>query len=110
MTENNQINIQEVLAQYKKIEAQLKASMPKEEFKKLVKPSKGKKVEKSEDFNIIKDKFWKMIKEFEPVINKVFQSSITSEKPKGQKWIIFTLGGKYSGAILNNEIKSAKKE
>lgn len=43
-------------------------------------------------------------------IDQVFKNTISLEKPQGQKWVVFTLEGNYSFAILNNSIKAKKNE
>ncbi len=43
-------------------------------------------------------------------ITEVFKNTKSLEKPQGQKWVIFTLQGDYSFAILNNNVKVKKDE
>ena len=50
------------------------------------------------------------IDDVETDLDSLFTETITADKPQGNKWLIFTLEGKYSIAFLNNSVKATKKE
>lgn len=102
----------EVMKKMKEIEKELKEKNP-EEFKKIkeLKKKEAKiKPEKPEEYKSLVSKFQVFVKSNINEIEKIFLGSITTEKPEGQKWVIFNLGEneKYSLGIINNSIGKKK--
>ena len=108
----------DTLQDYKKLSAELKElNKQKKELKEVAKQEgikltaeRGKKdriVEYTQLGKIVKDI---IIDKNTDDIEKIFNNTKSLEKPQGQKWVIFTLEGNYSFAILNNSIKSKKNE
>lgn len=119
MTENKTIetktfsisDYKEMIIKMKEIEKNLKAD-PKlsQELKDLKKKEAKVKPEKPEEYKSLVSKFQIFVKANILEIEKIFINSITTEKPEGQKWIIFNLGEKekYSLGIINNNLKAKK--
>ena len=109
MAKVKSLDIQEALKQYKLIEAQLKAALPKEEFKALTKTKTQKKREA-----FLSEKATELVQalvrgDLESELLRAFKATITTEKPQGQKWLTLKLGGRFSVAFLSNEVMKSKK-
>ena len=98
----------EMIKKMKEMEKSLKASpeMAKE-LKDLKKAEAKAKPEKPEEYKSLLSKFQTFIKANILEVEKIFLASVTTDKPEGQKWIIFNLGEneKFGFGIIRNEKK-----
>ena len=119
MTENNKIETKEIslndykemMAKMKAIEKELKEKNP-EEFKKIKELKKAEtkaRPEKAPEYELIRKNAKAFITENLENIEKVFRATITEKKVAGQKWVVFSLGDKYSLGVINNKIKPKKE-
>ena len=101
----------EMIKKMKEMEKVLKSSpeMAKE-LKDLKKKEAKVRPEKPEEYKKLSTKFQDFIKANLQEIEKLFLASVTTDKPEGQKWIIFNLGEKekYGFGIINNSLKPKK--
>lgn len=103
------------LEDYKAIAAELKElnkkkkaikECAKKEGIKLI--AKRKEKDRCKEYNDLHIYFQEQIPKLN--LKPIFENTITLEKPQGQKWVVFTLEGDYSFAILNNKIKAKKND
>lgn len=101
----------EMIAKMKEMEKVLKANPEiAKELKELKKKETKVRPEKPEEYKKLSGKFQEFIKANILEVEKLFLASVTTDKPDGQKWIIFNLGAgeKYGFGIINNNLKVKK--
>lgn len=107
----------DTLQDYKKLSAELKELNKQKKALKVVAKQEGIKLtvargkkDRCQEYNDLQKAFGEGLQLQETLnkIDKVFKETTSLDKPQGQKWVIFTLAGNYSFAILNNNIKPKK--
>ena len=101
----------DMVKKMKEMEKVLKASPETaKELKDLKKKEAKVRPEKPEEYKALATKFQEFVRANLQEVEKLFLASVTTEKPDGQKWIIFNLGEKekYGFGIINNSLKAKK--
>jgi predicted ATPase len=108
-TKDNFLNsYKEMAKKLKELERELKKTEEGSKGVKEFKKSESKiRPEKPEEYKSLLSKFQTFIKANILEVEKIFLASVTTDKPEGQKWIIFNLGEKekFSFGIIRNKTK-----
>ena len=119
MTDTNKIDMTGIDSIMNKLNSTGVSSLTLDEVKKatallthmkklgIKEPKKAKRAD-NENYKLVINnlKESEILEIVEPDLDSLFKDTITADKPQGNKWLIFTLEGKYSIAFLNNSVKT----